>query len=101
MRAEVTGRVPGCRRRANLKLADLRKANFIGDDLTNADLGSANLTNARLDFADLTGANLAGANLTGANLTDVKNLSQVQLDQACGKPKVLPPDLTLDKPCPP
>jgi hypothetical protein len=96
---------------ANLKLADLRKANFIGDDLTNADLGSANLTNARLDianltnarldFADLTGANLAGANLTGANLTDVKNLNQVQLDQACGKPKVLPPGLMLDKPCPP
>jgi uncharacterized protein YjbI with pentapeptide repeats len=88
----------------------LRKANFIGDDLTNADLGSANLTNARLDianltnarldFADLTGANLAGANLTGANLTDVKNLNQAQLDQACGKPKVLPPGLTLDKPCP-
>lgn len=91
MRAEVIGRTPGCRRRANLKLVDLRKANFIGDDLTNADLGSANLTNARLDFADL----------TGANLTDVKNLSQVQLDQACGKPKVLPPGLTLDKPCPP
>ena len=36
-----------------------------------------------------------GANLTAADLA----LTQAQLDQACGKPKALPPALTLDKPC--
>ncbi len=66
---------------ANLKLADLRKADFIADDLTDADLGSANLTNARLDLAHLTGAKLDFANLTNARL-DLAHLTNANLDFA-------------------
>jgi hypothetical protein len=58
-----------------------------------------------LDDADLSGADLhdndlSDAHLTRADLTAVRNLVQEQLEKACGKPKALPPDLTLDRPCP-
>jgi hypothetical protein len=43
---------------------------------------------------------LTGADLSDADLTNAKNLTQEQLDKACGKPKSLPPGLALDKPCP-
>jgi uncharacterized protein YjbI with pentapeptide repeats len=33
---------------------------------------------------DLTGANLSGVDLRVANLTGARNLTQAQLDQACG-----------------
>jgi hypothetical protein len=39
--------------------------------------------------------------LTRADLTDMGLNNQVQLSRACGKPKVLPEGITLDKPCPP
>ena len=94
----------------NLKLADLRKANLIASDFTGGDLGSADLTNAQLDLANLinaqldyvhlAGASLKNANLTGANLNGAFNLTQEQLGEACGRPALLPPGLTLDKPCP-
>src|SRR5258707_868626 len=46
---------------------------------------------ARLGFANLTGADLSGANLSGA-----KNLTQEQLDKACGNADTKPPGgLTL------
>ena len=46
-------------------------------------------------FADLTGADL-DANLSGANLSDAKNLTQEQLDKACGNADTkLPEGLTL------
>jgi len=93
----------------NLKLADLRKANLIASDFTGGDLGSADLTNtqldlanlinAQLDYVHLAGASLKNANLTGANLNGALNLTQEQLDEACGRPAVLPPGLTLDRPC--
>ncbi len=72
----------------------------------NATLSGSNLSGADLNSADLTGISLAGANLSGTNLTnatlsDVRGLFQDQLDKACGKPKMLPPGLILDKPCPP
>jgi uncharacterized protein YjbI with pentapeptide repeats len=68
------------------------------------DLGGANLSGARLGFADLRGADLtqvdlSDANLSNANLSDVKNLTQAQLDKACGNANTkLPKELTL-KPC--
>ena len=95
---------------------DLREANLVGANLStitksgsvwiNATLSDSNLSDANLNGADLSGNDLNGADLSGAHLTDanlskVSNLLQEQLDKACGKPKMLPPGLTLDKPCPP
>jgi hypothetical protein len=40
------------------------------------------------------------ADLGNVDLSDVHNLSQGQLDEACGKPRALPVGLNLDKPCP-
>ena len=101
---------------AILRGAILRGAILRGASLTSADLTDANLTFANLssDFveilsgADLNNANLnnailTDADLTDADLTDAKNLTQAQLDQACGgKPRTLPPGLIWDKakPCP-
>jgi hypothetical protein len=78
---------------------DLSAARIAG-----ANLSSAGLSGANLFFADLRGANLSSADLTSAdlsdaNLSDVKDLSQAQLDKACGTDAKLPPGLTL-KPCP-
>jgi uncharacterized protein YjbI with pentapeptide repeats len=103
-------------RGANLSDADLSSADLSGADLNGADLSGANLSGADLNKADLSDANLHGANLrgaylsgayliltnlSGADLSDA-NLVQEHLDQACGKPKALPPGLNSDKlkPCP-
>jgi uncharacterized protein YjbI with pentapeptide repeats len=81
---------------ANLNGADLHNAN-----LTDADLRGANLTGAKLRGADLTGANLRGADLTGADLrgadlSNARELTQQNLDKACGDHATeLPPGLTL------
>jgi putative ABC transport system substrate-binding protein len=68
-----------------------------------ADLRGADLRGANLSGADLRGANLSGADLSGADLTDALELTQEQLDKACGidvrgLDKRSPP-LTI-KPCP-
>ena len=55
-------------RPANLRGADLCRANLVGAYLRGADLCRANLAGADLCRANLAGANLTGANLTGANL---------------------------------
>jgi Pentapeptide repeats (8 copies) len=66
-------------RGAHLRGANLSGA-YLGDtDLSDADLSIADLTNAHLANADLSIADLSGANLSGA-----KNLTQMQLDEACG-----------------
>jgi uncharacterized protein YjbI with pentapeptide repeats len=91
---------------ANLKGALLAKTNLSNADLSGAYLTGASLTGANLGLANLTGADLSGAYLTGANLTGAdlrgaKNLTQMQLDQACGDAHTkLPEGLTI-KPCPP
>jgi hypothetical protein len=110
---------------ASFRGSDLRKADFFGADLRGAefsdaklantvlrdaelgestlkgvDLSGANLSGAHLWRADLSGADLGGADLSDADLNGARNLSQEQLSQACGKPKALPPYLTLDRPCP-
>jgi uncharacterized protein YjbI with pentapeptide repeats len=68
-----------------------------------ADFEGANLSGAHLTNADLRGSNLSGANLTGANLsgTDLRgtNVTQRQLDSACGLGTKLPPALRI-QPCP-
>jgi uncharacterized protein YjbI with pentapeptide repeats len=93
---------------------DLSNANLSGANLQNANLQNANLQGANLQDADMRDANLssvyrwgrnnsisyiAGTNLSDADLSSAINLTQEQLDQACGKPKALPPGLALDKPC--
>jgi uncharacterized protein YjbI with pentapeptide repeats len=96
---------------ANLSGADLRDANLSGADLRRANLSGANLSGANLrdanqlgHYADLSDANLSSANLrranlSNANLRNVKNLTQTQLDEACGNTNTkLPEGLTL-KPC--
>ena len=95
--------------RANLEEAVLARSNFAG-----ARMGEANFTKAVLAKAKLKGAHMPGANLTkvnfeqadlteanfrGANLAKAKNLTQQQLDTACGDEKTrLPKGLTI-KPC--
>ena len=91
---------------ANLSGAYLMGTNLSGADLSFADLSGArlidtNLSGARLMATNLSGANLSGADLTGAhlngaNLTGAKNLTQEQLDKACGNADTkLPEGLTL------
>ena len=60
-----------------------------GDDFGGANLYGANLSGAILNLANLTGANLFTANLSfvdlsGADLRYAKDLTQEQLDEACG-----------------
>jgi hypothetical protein len=81
--------------RANLSGADLFHANLSRTSLYYADLRGANLYYANLSDAGLMGADLSGASLIGA-----ENLTQDQLDGACGdKDTNLNPPLTI-QPCP-
>ena len=59
--------------------AELPNARLIRADLRNANLRGANLTGA-----DLRGADLRRADLSIADLSDTINLTQPQLDTACG-----------------
>jgi hypothetical protein len=96
---------------AHLERANLIDAHLEGAYLGGLHLGDAVLLDAHLEGAFLihaylegtllTRAHLEGTNLTEADLSSARDLVQAQLDQACGKPKGLPPGLTLDKPCPP
>jgi uncharacterized protein YjbI with pentapeptide repeats len=87
--------------KGDVSLASVRipKANLFGANLSRANLSGANLSGAYLSGAGLSRATLSRAGLSGAGLSDVKNLTQAQLDQACGTDaKKLPEGLTL-KPC--
>jgi uncharacterized protein YjbI with pentapeptide repeats len=92
---------------ANLTGADLRGANLNGANLSNANLlgvgaflNGADLRGANLNGADLGGAHLSDANLSGADLSNTKNLTQTQLNEACGDADTKPPEgLTPPKPC--
>lgn len=100
-------------KKAKLKGANLEMAMLAGADLREADLEYANLKEAMLLGANFTKAkllntNFEGANLLGAILEDAridganfKNtfVSQDQIDEACGKPRALPPGLKMPKPC--
>ena len=104
--------------RADLKSAALRGSNLTSADLRGvvleeADLVGASLRGARLDcvsdgqvahcarlrWANLEAADLSGATLRGADLSDTKNLTQAQLDAACGDERTkLPPERHIE-PC--
>ena len=82
-------------RRTNLTGANLSFANLRGADLRGANLRGADLSRATLSRADLSDANLSNANLRAA-----ENLTQEQLDQACGNADTkLPEGLTLKAMC--
>jgi uncharacterized protein YjbI with pentapeptide repeats len=76
---------------ASLFIADLSEADLRGANLSRADLRWANLDNANLD-----GTNLRKANLRGTNLRRADNLTEDQLNGACGDSETkLPPGLTI------
>jgi len=82
--------------RADLSSAILEDANFEDADLERADLSGAILEDANFEDADLGGANLVKAVLWGANLSQARNLTQQQLDTACGDESTqLPADYTI------
>jgi uncharacterized protein YjbI with pentapeptide repeats len=84
---------------ANLIVADLHGANLSSANLSSANLSSADLRGANLRSANLSSANLSSADLRGAELSYARNLTQSQLDEACGNANTkLPEGLTL-KPC--
>jgi uncharacterized protein YjbI with pentapeptide repeats len=90
----------------NLTGAYLDGTNLTGADLHDANLSDANLRGANLIRANLPGTNLSGANLSGAklgnvDLTYVENLTQGQLDKACGDENTRLPEGLTPKPCPP
>ena len=80
---------------ANLSLAGLSGADLNGAKLFDANLSGANLSGANLSRADLSDANLGNAGLSGATLSNAKNLTQTQLDEACGNATKLPEGLTI------
>jgi uncharacterized protein YjbI with pentapeptide repeats len=81
------------------RLAILLQFCILEQNALAADFGGANLGGAHLTNADLRGSNLSGANLTGANLsgTDLRgtNVTQRQLDGACGSGTKLPAGLRI------
>jgi len=85
---------------ANLKEANLVGVNLKGADLNYAKLNDANLGGANFEEADLEDAELQGADFRWAKLSKCKNLTQIQLDSACGNEQTtLPPGLNISK-CP-
>jgi hypothetical protein len=85
---------------ANLNGANLDSAHLDGADLDGAKLSAANLSFANLSDANMGDVNLRHANLSGADLSSAENLTQTQLDEACGDANTkLPEGLTL-KACP-
>jgi Pentapeptide repeats (8 copies) len=109
-------------RRLNLSGANLSGANLSGADLSAAILSGANLSGADLSFTDLSyailsvsgprlpadasdanlhfanlhSADLRRLNLSGAYLIGALNLTQTQLNEACGNPNTkLPEGLSL------
>lgn len=106
--------IGGRLRKAKLNGANLHRAMLAGADLRESDLESADLGGAMLLGANLSGANLAnsnfegamllraqleGARIEGANFKNAAFLTQDQVDEACGKPKVLPEGLRAPKGC--
>ena len=60
------------------------RSSLVNSSLREASLNHADLCSADLSDADVWNAKLADANLSGANLQGVRNLTQEQLDEACG-----------------
>ena len=93
--------------RTDMTGADLSGANINKAEFSRAVLADANLENAMLSFANLARADFRGANMDGVDLNSswtylsrfdgvdlsgVKNLSQAQIDIACGNADTKLPD---------
>jgi hypothetical protein len=83
---------------ADLRQANLDYANLHGAMLLGANLSGASLLHANFEGAMLLGAQLEGAQIDGANFKDAF-VSQDQINEACGKPIILPEGLRLPSPC--
>ena len=75
---------------ADLREADLEDADLAGAMLLGANLSRAKLVNANFEGAMLLGVHLESANVDGANFKNTAFLTQDQIDDACGTPRVLP-----------
>jgi hypothetical protein len=82
---------------ADLREADLEDADLSGAMLLGANLSRAKLVNANFEGAMLLGVHLENAHIDGANFNNTAWLTQDQLDDACGTPKVLPERLRAPK----
>lgn len=78
---------------ADLRETDLEDADLTGAMLLGANLSGANLVNANFENAMLLGAQLENAHISGANFKNTAWLTQDQIDDACGTPRVLPEGL--------
>ncbi len=82
--------------KADLSFANLAAGRFTRADFAGANLTQTNFVGAYVGYADFHGAQLDGANLSGTNLKGVRNLTQAQLDGACGDAStLLPKGLTI------
>jgi uncharacterized protein YjbI with pentapeptide repeats len=85
---------------ANLTRANFSESQLQGANLDNAMLHLAILHKAILQDASLQHAMLYQANLQGADLSNVKGLTQYQINMAClDQHTKLPPGLSRPKPC--
>ena len=90
-----------CFQKAKLQQAYSTHSDFVRADFSGADLRGAYLIRSKLRDTTFAGADLARARLdrsdfSGANLAHARNLTQAQLDSACGDPDTkLPPGLTI------
>jgi hypothetical protein len=82
---------------ADLREADLEDADLTGAMLLGANLSGANLVNANFENAMLLGAQLENAHISAANFKNTAFLTQDQIDDACGTPRVLPEGLKAPK----
>jgi uncharacterized protein YjbI with pentapeptide repeats len=82
---------------ADLREADLEEADLSGAMLLGANLSRAKLMNANFEGAMLLGVHLENAHIEGANFNNTAWLTQDQVDDACGTPKVLPERLRAPK----
>jgi hypothetical protein len=87
--------------KARLQQAYSTHSDFVGADFSAADLRGAYLIRSKLRDTTFSGADLAHArldrsDLSGANLAHARNLTQAQLDSACGDPDTkLPSGLSI------
>ena len=81
---------------ANATLMCMSYADFRGASFRGTNLSAANLAHAKMAGADLTGAQMTITSLLGTDMSDVKGLTQKQLDAACGDAQTrLPPGLKI------
>lgn len=77
---------------ANLQEATLRQANLRQAVLQRSNLLRADLREADLVGADIEGANLYRAHVEATDLSEIRGMSQAQINEACGDPATKLPE---------